>query len=91
MEKATPLIGRKFSYKVDEERDGFFEVIGWRVRLLKWLAPTPFKGEYWYRLSDIVWRPGKFSFLYFNGDKRLIAVNDTLLSYDSVVQKEYEV
>jgi hypothetical protein len=91
MEQATPLIGRKFSYKIDEDRDGYFEIIGWRVRLLKWLKPVPFRGEYWYRIADIVWQPGKFSFLYFNGDKRLIAIDHTLLAHDSIVRKEYEV
>jgi hypothetical protein len=86
MEQALPLVGRKFEFQ-----DGAFEVILWRVKLLKWLHPTTFRGDNWYRIADIVWKPGKFSFLYFNGKDRLIAVNDTLLSYESVVEKEYKV
>lgn len=84
------LIGQKFDYELDANNRGVFELTKWRISLMQWLVPTQFRGDKWLRIADIVWKPGKFSFLYFNGRNKFIAINDTILSADSVVQKEYE-
>lgn len=85
------LVGLKFNYDYDRKTHGVFELDQWRVSLMQWLVPVPFRGERWLRIADIVWKPGKFSFLYFNGRNKFIAINDNLLSHNSIVKKEYEI
>lgn len=88
-ENAQRFIGRAFPYERDEETCAFV-IDQWRVALMQWLVPISFRGEHWLRVADIVWKPGVFSFLYFNGNNRFIAVDDVILHGNSVVRREYE-
>lgn len=58
------------------------------MKNVKLFEPSVFDNSLWYQVARIYWGQGCHTGLYYNGESRLIAINETL-NLDSEIVKEY--
>jgi hypothetical protein len=97
-EKCALLLGKEYvldvkGYEVNvpgytEKQYVTFTVKQNDIDNLKLFEPKAFDNSLWFQVAHIYWGHGCHTGLYYNGESRLIAVNDTFNS-DNTIIKEY--
>lgn len=91
-EKCALLVGREYVLDVKGYGRGGGDYAKFVIKendfYLKNYEPIMFQNCLWYQVDNIYWGQGYHTGLYYNGESRLIAVNDTLVSNSDIV-KEY--
>ena len=89
LDSCKKLIGIQIPYTINSDFSGKFVITKDRIDFLHYQNAFEYKNELWCQVGNIYWGLGYHSALYYNGNRRLIVVDDELHK-NSEINLEYD-